>query len=616
MHETFISPPLRLRIRDSLDRVQTLGTGQEAFDMWAASTNTTQLLVLGLGPYRPAGGLGDVFTHDIGPQYTDICWVDCEDFHAALVEGHELETGQKLRSKQRLQHEKTQESANTPMLAPTPEHTSPPVPSHWRRISPKEALAQAPHRDIRVYRQNLRLFPEFWGPLWADISRQRLRLPLWPKAAPTVVLLHDAKALLARELDEAFTQAGFHVLHGSPDAGGTGGTRDTGPAGTAGKNRASMDAGKNAGAAHLLAKKNTANTTDSAFWQQLLQEQRPALVLSVNGQGLDAEGDLFHLLRACQVPVALWFVDNPWHILSRFRLPWWREAQLFCTDAAFMQPLRAVGAAHVAHIPLAVAPHMWEATPYSSPTAAEIPHGMLEKILFVGSLAFPQRQAFFGAASVPSPMLQEAFNLLEVEGNPLPHALWWAERLQAGQPLWPGHAARVVGLGAEESTLRKRLLWLTAAATYGLSHYGHRPGEEAALQNAAGYTPELGQVLHNSRPPVDYYTTLPRLYATASYTLNVTSLLLPYGLTQRHFDVWAAGGFLLTDDTQGLDIFPAELTAETRVSHPHALTKRIHALEGQNQRRHDIINAWQQHLRQHHTYGHRVASMCNAMGID
>ena len=54
-------------------------------------------------------------------------------------------------------------------------------------------------------------------------------------------------------------------------------------------------------------------------------------------------------------------------------------------------------------------------------------------------------------------------------------------------------------------------------------------------------------------PPVDYYTTLPGLYRAASYTFNVTSLLLPGGLTQRHFDVWRAGGFLLptvrTDST-------------------------------------------------------------------
>lgn len=589
MHDTFFSPPLRLRIRDSLGRVQTLGTGPESFDMWAASPNNTQLLVLGLGPYCSApaktqpGDLCSVFVQDVSPQYTDICWVDCEDFHAALMEGH------------------NQEVTNI--------QTPAPVPPHWRRISPQEALTEAPRRDIRVYRQNLRLFPEFWGPLWADISRQRLRLPLWPKAAPTAVLLHDSNALLARELKEAFTQANFQVLHWSPDA------RDTGPAGTAGKNRASMDAGKNAGTAHLLATKNTANTTDSAFWQQLLQEQRPALVLSINGQGLDAGGELFHLLRACQVPVALWFVDNPWHILSRFRLPWWREAQLFCTDAAFIQPLRAAGATHVAHIPLAVAPHMWDAMPYSSSTSADIPHGRLEKILFVGSLAFPQRQAFFGAANVPSPMLQEAFSLLETEDTPPPHSLWWAERLQGSNPLWPGHAVRAVGLGAEESTLRKRLLWLNAAAACGLSHYGHRAGEETGLTTTAGYMQELGQVLHNSRPPVDYYTTLPRLYATARYTLNVTSLLLPHGLTQRHFDVWAAGGFLLTDDTQGLDIFPAELTAETRVTHPRALAQRIQALENQHLLRRDIQNAWQQHLRQHHTYGHRVASMCNAMGI-
>ena len=36
---------------------------------------------------------------------------------------------------------------------------------------------------------------------------------------------------------------------------------------------------------------------------------------------------------------------------------------------------------------------------------------------------------------------------------------------------------------------------------------------------------------------------------------------MPSALTQRHFDVWLAGGFLLTTPTDGIDIFKSDLTS-------------------------------------------------------
>ena len=59
------------------------------------------------------------------------------------------------------------------------------------------------------------------------------------------------------------------------------------------------------------------------------------------------------------IPVALWFVDNPWHVLSGVRLPWWQHAHIYVTDASFVDGLKAQGAERVCHLPLAVAPHMW-----------------------------------------------------------------------------------------------------------------------------------------------------------------------------------------------------------------------------------------------------------------
>lgn len=541
MQDRPFSAPPRLRITDSLGRGQSLNTGATAFETWPAPSKATRLLVLGLGPYTPTE---QPYFEDITKQYTEILWIECPTFEQTLG-------------------------------------TPPALPPKWRRLSSADALDEicqcdVRHCDVRVYRQNGRLFPEFWGPLWGEVQRQSLQLPLFPKAAPTVVLLSDKGGLLTRELSSSFAEAGFSV--------------------------------------QSLAPAPVHNASAHQQWQQILREHRPALVFSVNGQGLDAEGALFHLLQACQVPVALWFVDNPWHILSRFRLPWWRGAQLFCTDAAFVNDLHRAGAAQTAHLPLAVAPHMWQAQPYASPYSADIPYGPLEKILFVGRLSFPQRQAFFGAARVPKEILDEALALVEQGGNP--HSQWWAHKLGLEpQQLWPGHAARSAGLGAEECALRKRLLWLQAAEHCGLSHYGHSLADNEILHKTAGFDSQFCELPKKAHPPVDYYGGLARLYATAPYTLNVTSLLLPHGLTQRHFDVWAAGGFLLTDTNRGLDIFPAQLVDEIRLARPQDLAHRLHRLDADPAHRRHLQEAWQEHLRANHCYKHRIATICEQMQI-
>ncbi|MEG2172743.1 MAG: glycosyltransferase [Desulfovibrionaceae bacterium] len=540
MPDQHACPPMRYRIHDSMGRLQTLSSGAEAFALCPASPPAPQrLLVLGLGPATADTG---AYIEDIPTHYTDILWTECPAFTAALPPAH----GSLSDKAQAL-------------------------PAHWRQVNLAEALHEAEHCDIRLYRQNLRLFPEFWGPVWGKIQQQRLRLPLWPTAAPSVVVLSDSQGLLTRELTQAFSEAGFQSVPMPVE-----------------------------------------QHTTLGQWQALLREQRPALVFSVNGQGLDPEGELFHLLQACKVPVALWFVDNPWHILTRFRLPWWRGAQLFCTDASFVQPLRAVGAEHVAHLALAAAPHMWEALPYASPQDTDIPHGSLKKLLFVGRLAFPQRQAFFGATRIAPEILTQALSLLTPGAIPpcMPHFGWWTKHLGLRpQDLWPGNAVRAAGLGAEECALRWRLLWLEAASLCGLSYYG-----QPAPHTQAPPSPHTAP-LSPPRPPVDYYSTLPRLYATAPYTLNVTSLLLPHGLTQRHFDVWAAGGFLLSDNTPGLDIFPPELTAEIRLARPQDLPHQLQRLDADPALRQQLQEAWQQHIRLHHRYASRISSICARMRI-
>ena len=111
------------------------------------------------------------------------------------------------------------------------------------------------------------------------------------------------------------------------------------------------------------------------------------------------------------------------------------------------------------------------------------------------------------------------------------------------------------------------------------------------------------------RPPVDYYGPLAGVYASARVTLGATSPLLPHGLTQRHFDVWAAGGLLATDATPGMSLFPRDLAEPVTYRNTADIPGLIARLEADPVLRRDIMQSWRTLIKNEHTYGHRVATI-------
>ena len=379
--------------------------------------------------------------------------------------------------------------------------------------------------------------------------------PLGRAGRGAVILPGNDRQLLHLEMREALQGAGFAPVVETPP-------RIAGPCGMAGVR------------------------------QVLATGKKPVLVFSTNLRGLDGEGRMFHLFRALGIPVAIWFVDNPWHVLSSVRLPWWREASLFVTDASFIPHLRAAGAKRVHHLPLAVPAHMWR------PVAdlSESPP------LFVGRSAFPDRERFFAAVDVPEDLLVRARALLDRADGPAqgPQFHWW--RCQLDAPPWPGAKVRAAGLGAEICSRMNRARWVGAGLDCGLQVVGDE-GWKSLLPDCA--------VL----PPVDYYTELPELYHRSRATLNVTSLLLPHSLSQRHFDVWAAGGFLLTDMTPGLELFPSHLLKPVMLRRPEDLPSRLENLAAHPARARRLRLAWREHLRERHTYAHRVEQIVRTLDL-
>lgn len=314
----------------------------------------------------------------------------------------------------------------------------------------------------------------------------------------------------------------------------------------------------------------------------------PDFVLSINFRGFDSEGHIFYLLREMRIPVAIWLVDNPYNLLSALKYPWWQDAHLFLTDPSFTDGLRQLGATRVDFCPLAASQHMWR--------RCQDDRGSFP--IFVGRSAFPDQDAFFKGSRIAPQLLELA--QLQFSKDSLPDYHWWLDKLKV-KP-WPGMASRQAGKGADYCSAYNRERWLAEAVKADLRIIG-----DAGWKKMFPHT-EIS-------PPVDYYGSLPYLYNQASCILNITSLLLPHSLNQRHFDVWAAGGFLLTDDSPGLSIFPQELTRPISLKKPADFEKKLKFYMENPEKKISLIKEWQKYIFENHQYRHRLKFIMEKLEI-
>lgn len=413
----------------------------------------------------------------------------------------------------------------------------------WPEVSPAEALALASDAQIWFYRPGLPLDPDFWTPFLARLDIAVCSPPGFTREK-AVWLPGGANDLLYWELAAALKKRGINrVISGQPH-----------------------------------------QPNGRAFFS-FLGNTLPALVLSVNFRGLDPEGKIASICAELGIPLAVWLVDNPWNIVSRLPLPWWKNLHLFITDPSFMPSLKNMGCEHVEVCPLASSSHMWR-------DMGSLRSG---RPLFVGRAAFPGRSSFFKGCRLPQNLLQEAENLPPA----IPDWHWWHEKL--GIKPWPGLAGRAISYGADIFSARNRAYWLKTAGLENLEIIGDDSWRN--LLPGAAIT-----------PPVDYYGSLPECYHSALAVLNVTSLLLPQSLSQRHFDVWAAGGYLLSDDTAGLKIFPDWLVREIVMKTPEELPEKLARLRHSPASARELIAAWREELTKNHSYENRLDLIAAKIG--
>jgi hypothetical protein len=354
----------------------------------------------------------------------------------------------------------------------------------------------------------------------------------------------------------------------------------------------------------LRVKPESLHDPANAHYLPRLLEERPSLLLSVNMQGILPGGAVSKMLVQAaaqnEPAVLVWFVDNPWHVLSGMRDPGWKYFTLAVTDHLFEEPLRRAGAGQTLHLPLAASPQLARQADSAS---AAFPGSALRGVVFAGRTDFPGKEAFFEGLEIPPDLAAKA-RQMDLEGRRTDFD-WWLEELGLGQDaLWPGRKARLPGLGAAQSNKLRRGRFLEAVAgqypiTGGLTLFG-----DSAWRSCLPSSPGL-----DLRPPFDYYAHAHSIYNKAEFSLNLNSLLLGAGLTQRIFDIWISRGFCLTDASPGLAIFPPELTKAVTFNTPEELTELIACFKARPKRKRELARAWHEHILQEHSYKSRLSKI-------
>ncbi|SDK88366.1 protein of unknown function [Maridesulfovibrio ferrireducens] len=319
----------------------------------------------------------------------------------------------------------------------------------------------------------------------------------------------------------------------------------------------------------------------------LLEQERPEIVFSINFNGLDNSGETFFLLREAGVKVVVWMVDNPFHIISGIKSAYWKEVPMLITDDWFIKPLQNLGATKIEHLPLATDPDIFNPDVRSYP-------GLDERIVFAGRSSFPKKVNFFAGCDFSQEDERDAISA--INQGVKPDFEWWTKRDKLAS-FWPEKDVRATGFKAEQAGK----IWRTEALK--------SAGSKLTVFGDEGWRELLPEI--DLRKPIDYYTILPTIYSSSAIALNMTSPLLPNGLTQRNFDVWASGGFLLTDQTPGLSIFPEELVSECSFSIPAELPELCDKFLTNPRQRIALSKKWREAILKDHTYQNRIFNILN-----
>jgi len=354
------------------------------------------------------------------------------------------------------------------------------------------------------------------------------------------------------------------------------------------------------------------------FVQKLIErvlQTRPAIVLSVNGLGLDAEGVVGDLLKKLGIVSATWFVDSPELFLSH-KPNSVKHSAVFCCDPDYRDKLGPYGITHAFYLPLACDSTRFCLTskqPLNTKTAFDVS--------FVGTtwtrklglvhrnFTFP-RTVLRQYKTVSTDLVEQI--LLSCGGVFESSTELFIKKRHPGyydtlRNLSPGLYNGALHLVLWEANRMYRKHTVSSFSGVKLALFGDEYWPKLVSPVSGNYT---------FYPEFSYYDdTLESLYRTSKISFNCSSAQMANASNQRIFDVPAAGGFLLTDNRAQLaDLFDPDREIAT-YGCIEGLGEMMKKYLSDRQEANRITHAARKRILHEHTYVHRVQSMLRSVDI-
>lgn len=323
---------------------------------------------------------------------------------------------------------------------------------------------------------------------------------------------------------------------------------------------------------------------------------RPDLLFTVNHFGFDELGALAGLLEAMELPYVSWYVDSPAYILLNHTHNASPLAITPVWERSYLPFLKGFGFEHAFHLPLGGDPDLFGRGRYGGGRSFQVSY-VADSGVDPSAKWLAQSQAFEGKEKL---VTAAATTLLgDRRIPPLELLPQTASELQIELPELD--AAGSLALGSAivlEATKLSRRRVVGALAPFPLDVFGDE-GWLGQLPSQARYHPKL-----------DYYTELSNVYAETAVNINATNYQMPTAVNQRVFDAPLAGGFLISDNQEDLQLLfdPDEYVTYSRLSD---LTDEVRFYLPQISLRLRVAEKAVERILAEHTFRHRIKTIIN-----
>jgi Uncharacterized protein conserved in bacteria len=329
---------------------------------------------------------------------------------------------------------------------------------------------------------------------------------------------------------------------------------------------------------------------------RLIQEKRPAFVISINMKGFDGNTALADITKRFGIPVVVWFVDDPRPIVMHKLNAINSNMIALSWEKSYLKFLDKSGFAKVSWLPLASDPALFLR---KAPASPQVSLGFVGTAM-VDAFAGKIKEKFLWSDSLIPLVEQASDNLLSDPWYSVENSLSdLAQQLSVKLPFtddtnFTWLCTYIIHL----ASMKKRKHIIAGLLDQGIELFG---GPE-------GWKHLLGPQV-KTHPNIDYRHSLRDIYGKICINVNITSCQMPSAVNQRVFDIPLAGSFVLSDiqkDLRELFDVPKEAIVYENCAD---LKDKIHYYLAHESERRLIIAAAQARIKNEHTYSHRIKNI-------